>query len=125
MSIRTAVARLLIALALIVQIWAPVGSSVMMVAAATDPLAGMEVCQHDESGNALDPSGAGTASHALKHCDLCQLAAAGGWTPEAPAVVGRVEAPVARVATWVVRVETVVDARILARLRGRAPPSLA
>ena len=125
MSIRTAVARLLIALALIVQIWAPVGSSVMMVAAATDPFVGMELCLHDQDGNALDSSGSGAASHALKHCDLCQLAASGGWTPEAPAVVGFVEAPVAHIATWVVRVETVVDARILAHLRGRAPPALA
>lgn len=125
MSFRTAVARLLIALALIVQIWAPVGSSVMMVAAATDPLAGEVFCQHDQDGNLLDASTADPASHALKHCDLCQLAATGGWTPEAPAVVGLVEEPVARVATWVVRVEIVVDARFLERLRGRAPPSLA
>ena len=125
MSFRTAVARLLIALALIVQIWAPVGSSVMMVAAATDPFADALICQHDEDGNPLDASGSTPASHALKHCDLCQLAASGGWTPQAPVVAGLVEEPVARVTTWFVRVQVVVDARFLERLRGRAPPSFA
>lgn len=124
MTIRTAAARLLIALALIVQIWAPIGSSVMMVSAATS-LDGFEICRHDADGNALDPSGAGSASHALDHCDLCQLAATGGWTPDAPVVAGPVEQPVARLVAWGIRVEIVVDARFLARLRGRAPPSLA
>jgi hypothetical protein len=97
----------------------------MMVAAATDPFAGEVLCLHDEDGNLLDTSSAQPASHALKHCDLCQLAAGGGWTPEAPTVGGLVETPVARLATWVVRVEIVVDARFLERLRGRAPPALA
>ncbi len=125
MSCRTAVARLLIALALIVQIWAPVGSSVMMVAAATDPFADALICQHDQDGNPLDESGSTSASHALAHCDLCQLAASGGWTPQAPTVAVLAEEPVAGLVTWVVRVQIVVDARFLERLRGRAPPSLA
>ena len=122
MSIRTAVARLLIALALIVQIWAPVGSSAMMVAAAIDPLAGLTLCEHEADGAGQQDHG--PASHAPMHCDLCQLAASGGWTPEAPAVVALIDAPVARLADWAVRVETVVDARFLARSRGRAPPAL-
>ena len=116
------VARLLIALALIVQIWAPIGSSTMMVAAATDPFADAVVCVHDDDGTA--PAGTDAATHVVPHCDLCQLAATGGWTPEAPTVVGLVDTPVARVADWTIRVEALVDARFLARLRGRAPPSL-
>lgn len=125
MSIRTTVARLLIALALIVQIWAPVGSSTMVVAAATDPFAGFALCEHDDGSIGDRDRARALASHAPVLCDLCQLAASGGWTPEEPTVIGFVEVPAMRLADWSLRVETVVDARFLARLRGRAPPAFA
>ena len=123
MGIGSIVARLLIALALTVQVWAPVGSSRMVVAQVFDPLADVELCHFDPDAAAA-PGDTGPLTHGWSHCDLCQLAASGGYTPVEPAVVGLVEAPVSYVVAWTIRVETVVDARFLARIRGRAPPAL-
>lgn len=120
---RSTVARLLIAFALIVQIWAPVGSSRMVIAQAFDPLADVVLC-HVEPDAADGVSLDGSASHGYGHCDLCQLATNVGFTPSAPTVVGLVEPHGVAAAHWAVAVEAIVDGRILARIRGRAPPAL-
>jgi hypothetical protein len=122
-TLRTTIARFLIALALIVQIIAPVGSSVAMVIAATDPLVDIIVCAHDfavvDRQGKSDPA----AAHHGDACGLCQLVAGGGFAPppEAPIVI-LASAVAVDEADWARRVEPVAAARLLDHIRGRAPP---
>ncbi len=123
-SLRDTMARILIALALIVQIFAPVGSSAAMLRAAFDPLAGAVVCAQDEDGSGLHD---GTDPSALHHgdaCGLCQITAAGGLAPPPDVAVSFGPTTTARVADWRVTVEAVVAPRLLDHIRGRAPPAL-
>ncbi len=120
----TAIGRLLIALALIVQIVAPVASSLAMVTAATDPLVDIVVCGEDLA--VLDRQG--KIDPALLHhgdaCALCQLVTGGGFAaPPAAASLAAPPAFVARAADWVRRVEPIVATRLLDHIRGRAPPT--
>jgi hypothetical protein len=113
---RTIVARLLVALALIVQIVAPAQASVAMVAAATDPLATAWICgQHDGS---LDGSSTADA------CRLCDLVCHGAGFAEAPAAP-TVAVPATRVVD-VVRPLAAADlhiGRLAAAFLARGPPS--
>jgi hypothetical protein len=114
--------RLLVTLALIVQIVAPVRASVAMVTIAADPLVEIVICGADQ--DAVDRR-AGHDPIAAKRgitCGLCHLASDGGFAPlpTPPAVVVRDEA--VALAVWGVRVEAVVTARLLDHIRGRAPP---
>lgn len=127
MDRRTIVARLLIAFALIVQVWAPIGSSRMALATLLDPLAEVVLC-HVEPAASLDASELGPdrggAPHGFTHCDLCRLVAdGGGVAPAAPVVVGLVDDAAARLDAPPLRLEAPRDARLLARIRGRAPPA--
>ncbi len=123
MDRRTIVARLLIAFALIVQIWAPIGSSRMVLATLLDPLAEVVLC-HVDPAAAPDASDRGAAPHGFAHCDLCRLVAdGGGVAPTAPVVVGLVDDAAAPVDAPPLRLEAPRDARLLARIRGRAPPA--
>lgn len=129
MDCRTIVARLLIAFALIVQVWAPIGSSRMALAKLLDPLAEVVLCHvdpaaaPDASDRAPDRSG---APHGFAHCDLCRLVAdGGGVAPTAPVVVGLVDDAAGPVDAPPLRLEAPRDARLLARIRGRAPPARA
>lgn len=123
-AIGSTIARVLIALALIVQIWAPVGSSVAMIRAAVDPLLDSVVCVHDQDGsdsrNRTDP----LLQHHGDPCGLCQLVAGAGFAPppEAPALNIPDGRP--RLTDWAIRVEFVAAARLLDQIRGRAPPTL-
>ena len=78
---RTIVARLLVVLALIVQITAPTAATVAMVADAFDPLASAAICGHDGPDTGLPTADA---------CRLCDLVchgngfAAAPTAPEAP-----------------------------------------
>lgn len=78
---RIIVARLLVALALIVQIVAPVRASVSMVAAATDPLAGYTICGHGAPSPADAPNG-----DACRLCDLVCHGAGFASIPPAPQI---------------------------------------
>lgn len=121
---RTAIGRLLIALALIVQIWAPVGSSVAMVTAATDPLAGALVCAEHVGGLTDDRGGDPADAHFGEACALCQLVAGGGFAPPVEPPQLAVPAQYARPAAWTGRIQPVAVARLLDHIRGRAPPAL-
>lgn len=81
---RTIVARLLFALALIVQIVAPARASVDMVRAATDPLAGVTFCGHDLSASGDQQPGDHSGTDA---CRLCDLVCHGAGFADAPAAV--------------------------------------
>lgn len=115
---RTIVARVLIALALIVQIVAPARASVSMVAAVTDPLAAGWICGHD--GPPTD--GVPTADA----CRLCDLVCHGGGfaaTPPTPTVA----TPVGRVIE-VLRPRAVIAAApgpFAAAFLARGPPTIA
>lgn len=79
---RTIVARFLVALALIVQIVAPVRASVSMVGALVDPLAGVTLCGHD-----LPSSDRPGDIDACRLCDLVCHGAGFAAAPPAPEVV--------------------------------------
>lgn len=75
---RNVVARLLVALALIVQIAAPVVANTSMVVAAADPLAGAWICGH--GGDLPDDGSPGEDA-----CRLCDLVCHGnGFAPIPP-----------------------------------------
>ena len=112
---RTIVARLLVVLALIVQIVAPTAASVAMVTATTDPLAGAWICGHD---GATPDEGSPTADA----CRLCDLVCHGGSaeTPAAP-----VDASPASRAVDVVRAPEQTDLDVgasPAAFHARGPP---
>ena len=121
---RVDIGRVLIALALIVQIFAPVASNASMIRAAFDPLAGVFLCHVDQTASAEDGASPVVDHHGFA-CDFCQLAGAGGYAPPpAPAVV-LLPAATAGHAAWRIAVEAVVGPRLLDHIRGRAPPILA
>ena len=72
---RTIVARLLVVLALIVQITAPTAATVAMVAQAFDPLASASICGHDGPDTDLPTADA---------CRLCDLVCHGNGFAAAP-----------------------------------------
>lgn len=117
-----AIGRLLVALALIVQIWAPVGSSAAMIQAAFDPLVGIIVCSHDQEIVDRQTSPDPLLAHHGDACGLCQLVAAGGYAP--PPSSAQVVLPTerARRAEWLLAEESVAVTRQLDHIRGRAPP---
>ncbi len=123
-SLRDTTARILIALALIVQIFAPVGSSAAMVQAAFDPLVDIIVCAQDQ--DVVDRQ-AGMDPVVLNHgdaCGLCQITAAGGLAPPPDLAVAFGPTTATRAVHWRVTVEAVVAPRLLDHIRGRAPPAL-
>jgi len=120
---RKIIGRLLVALALIVQIWAPVGSSVAMIQQAFDPLVGIIVCAHDQEIVDRQTSPDPLLAHHGDACGLCQLVAAGGYAPPPAVVQAVVPAERARRIEWRFTDEPVALARQLDHIRGRAPPS--
>lgn len=122
-SVRFA-SRILVALALIVQIFAPVGANAAMMRMTFDPAAGFQICTHDEDG--ADLSGGadqGLARHG-EACGLCQLVAAGGHAPPVFVQIPVDVPPATAIVAWRIVVEAVVAARHLDQIRGRAPPAL-
>ena len=123
--LRNAFEILLVVLALIVQILAPVGSSAASIRLAFDPLVDIIVCAQDQ--DAFDRR-EGSDKILARHgdaCGLCRLAAPGGYAPPpVPIVVALPTFAIAR-EQWRVAVEAVVGPRLLDHIRGRAPPSLA
>ncbi len=116
--------RLLVALALIVQIFAPVGAGAAMMRMTFDPAAGAQICVHDEDGADLS----GDTDHGLaRHgeaCGLCQLVAAGGHAPPVFVQIPVDVPPATAIVAWRLVVEAVVAERHLDQIRGRAPPAL-
>lgn len=124
MNRRGAIGRLLVVLALIVQIVAPVGSTAAMMRVTFDPLVDIVVCSHDQ--DVVDRrDGAGeTARHHGDACGLCQLVAPGGHAPPVQTVTFALPVAEVRHAQWRMAIETVVVPRLLDHIRGRAPPTL-
>lgn len=118
------IGRVLIALALIVQIFAPVASNTSMIRAAADPLAGAILC-HLEVDSTADDGSSPLPDRRHFACDFCQLATAGGYAPPPAPIVLVLPAATASHAEWRVSVEAVVGPRLLDHIRGRAPPILA
>lgn len=121
---RIDIGRVLIALALIVQIFAPVASNTSMVRATLDPVAEALLC-HDDGTSPGDEGSLPVADHHRHACDFCQLATAGGYAPPPAAAVLLLPSTVAGLIDWRVTVEAVVGPRLLDHIRGRAPPILA
>jgi hypothetical protein len=117
-----AIGRFLVALALIVQIWAPVGSSAAMVQAAFDPLADALLCSHDQDAADGPISSVPLMAHHGDACGLCQLTAAGGHAPPPPTAQVVVPTEDARRVEWLLAEESVALARQLDHIRGRGPP---
>lgn len=117
-----AIGRLSIALALIVQIVAPVRASVAMATVATDPLVDIVICGQDlqvlDRRTGHDPAAARRAIA----CALCHLVTGDGFAPppSPPLLPTAVESR--PVAAWIARVAPVAVARLLDHIRGRAPP---
>lgn len=118
------IGRVLVALALIVQIWAPVGSSSAMIRAAFDPLVDIIVCSHDQEivdrQTSFDP----LVAHHGDACGLCQLVAAGGHAPPPDGIVLPQPTEIHRLALWHITAEVLALSRRLDHIRGRAPPQL-
>lgn len=122
MSGRFDIGRVLIALALIVQIFAPVGSNAAVLRMAFDPLVDIIVCAEDQTTLDRREGSDKILAHRGDACGLCQLVAAGGYAPPPMPVVVQLPASVASLAEWKVAVEVVVTSRLLDHIRGRAPP---
>jgi len=120
---RIDIGRVLIVLALIVQIVAPVGSNAAVLRMAFDPLVDIIVCAQDQ--DAFDRR-EGSDKILARHgdaCGLCRLAAPGGYAPPpVPTVVALPAFAVVAREQWRVAVEAVVGPRLLDHIRGRAPP---
>ena len=114
---RTIVARLLVALALIVQIAAPTVANVSMVVAATDPLATAWICGHDGTG----PDDGSPAEAACRLCDLVCHGNGFAATPPAPTLA----VPATRVVDLVrpLAAAPLDVARFVAPFSARAPPA--
>ena len=115
-EVRTIVARLLVALALIVQISAPVSANTSMVAAAVDPLAGAWICGHDGTS----PDDGSTTADACRLCDLVCHGNGFAETPPTPTPA----APASRIVD-VVRpavATDLADARAPSAFLARGPP---
>ena len=112
---RTIVARLLVALALIVQIVAPVRASVSMVAAANDPLGAGWICGHD-----LPSSDVPGTADACRLCDLVCHGAGFAATPPAPQIESPIEVVVAVAAPTCA--DTVAAERAVRPAFARGPP---
>ena len=118
------IGRLLIALAMIVQIFAPVGSSAAMMRMTFDPLVDIIVCAQDQvtldRRTTVDP----VVVRQGDACGLCQLVAAGGIAPPPAIALPPMPTPAGRIVQWRLDVEAVVAPRLLDHIRGRAPPAL-
>lgn len=121
---RGTLGRLLVIVAMIVQIVAPIGSTASMMRLAFDPLVDIIVCAHDQDLVDRRDGADGTARHHGDACELCQLVAPGGHAPPVPAVSLDRPAAEVRHVQWRMAVETVIVPRLLDHIRGRGPPSL-
>lgn len=122
MKRRIDIGRILIALALIVQIVAPVASNAAVLRMAFDPLVDIIVCEQDQTALDRREGSDKILSHRGDACGLCQLATAGGYAPPPTPTPLVLPAAVATRAEWHARVEAVVGPRLLDHIRGRAPP---
>ncbi|MDK9697730.1 MAG: DUF2946 family protein [Siculibacillus sp.] len=117
------VGRLLISLALVVQIVAPVRASVAMATIATDPLVDIVICGHDlqildrQAGHDPIAADKGLA------CGLCQLVVEGAFAPPPPPPLLAPTTPVHIAAIWPVPAEPTLPSGRLDHIRGRAPPA--
>ncbi|NLH81790.1 MAG: DUF2946 domain-containing protein [Phyllobacteriaceae bacterium] len=125
MKRRIDIARVLIALALIVQIVAPVASNAAVLRMAFDPLVDIIVCEQDRDAVDRREGSDKILSHRGNACDLCRLANAGGYAPPPEPIVLLLPAAAVGHAEWRVSVEAVVGPRLLDHIRGRAPPFFA
>ncbi|MBT9289725.1 DUF2946 family protein [Prosthecodimorpha staleyi] len=120
---RRTIARLLCVLALIVQIVAPTHAVAAMASAAADPLAGAVLCisASDQTGPSHPDS---APDHRSEACLFCRLVSSDGFAP--PPATSAVVVPVAtmRGAIWAKRDTPAIVSRLLAQIRGRAPPAL-
>lgn len=123
MSLRVGITRVLVALALIVQIFAPVGATASVMRVAFDPLVDIITCSQDLEIVDRRDGAARTKAHHEDACELCQLVAPGGLAPAVHVVMPLPPAGSWTPARWFVIVETVVKPRLLDHIRGRAPPA--
>ncbi len=93
-----------------------------MVAAATDPLVDIIVCAQDQAiVDRLDRP-APLLGHHGDACQLCQLVVGAGFAPPPETPTLQTVDFAQEAADWAIRVEIPVAARLLDRIRGRAPP---
>ena len=111
--------------ALIVQIFAPVGSHAAVMRMAFDPLVDIIVCAQVQITLDRRAGSDQTLAHRGDACGLCRLTADGGYAPPPVPIAISLPAAVVRHADWRAQVETVVRPRLLDHIRGRAPPILA
>jgi len=110
-------------IALMVQIFAPIGATWKAAAAASDPLSGLEICHSDPGGVPAGDNQNG--QHVHEACVLCCAAQAGAAldTPR-PATFA---APVleARRVVWHAGAFVLAASRIGSNAKARAPPARA
>jgi hypothetical protein len=111
-------------IALMVQIFAPVGA-IWAMTQASDPLAGAPICAHIDDGAAPSTDPAAPASSQHDCCPLCQFAHS-GVAPLAPppAPPARAAEP-HRLISWSVVCAPVRDSAEASHRQARAPPSFA
>jgi Protein of unknown function (DUF2946) len=107
-------------IALMVQIFAPIGATWMVAVAASDPLRGLEICHSDSSGAPAGDDQSG--QHVHEACVLCCAAQAGA-ALDAPQPIA-FAAPVleARRVVWHPGSFVLVASRIGSNAKARAPP---
>ncbi|MCE1237733.1 MAG: DUF2946 family protein [Hyphomicrobiales bacterium] len=119
------IGRLLIALALIVQIFAPVGSNAAVLRLAFDPLVDIIVCAQDQANLDRREGSDKVLAHRGDACGLCQLVAAGGYAPPPPLFEPHAPPPVpAAEPAWTFLDEAPGSAPVHEHRRARAPPAL-
>jgi hypothetical protein len=112
----------IVLIALLVQIWAPIGASWAVAAAAGDPLRSVEICHSEPVSIPLQDDQSGDPRVHESFCWICCAAQAGASfdTPKLVVVVApyRGAAPVA----WREQVSGPARARLCSNAQARGPP---
>jgi hypothetical protein len=110
-------------IALMVQIFAPIGAIWTAAAAASDPLSLVEICHSGSGGSPSEDDRSG--QHAHDSCVLCCVAQAAASldTPQ-PAIVAAPDLEARRI-VWQASALRLTTPRIGSNAKARAPPSAA
>lgn len=111
----------LILIALMVQIFAPIGACWAASIAASDPLAGAVICHGDTASHPGQTDQAGDRAHE-GCCSVCSVMQTGA--PAAPVAAFVAVAPPSQRVAWLDFTSTLQDAPAASCAQARAPPFL-
>ena len=111
-------------IALMVQILAPIGASVAVAVAASDPLAAAEICT-DHASSVPAPDNQGSQHQTHENCVICCVFSGSTAPANTPDTVGLV-VPYRndQGVVWHARIPRIADSFAGSNTRARAPPSI-